>query len=146
VKNKVAANRAVKPYDLPEIRLGAQTIFSRPQSQRILQTLLRLRSLPYCRTPACAMMRHFPNRQFVRSLNLDSSLFAARFVIGWLLGGPGRGERKAIALVTAVRNTGVGLVIVAGNFANTAAVPSVTVFALVMTIVAILSSFPMRKL
>lgn len=72
--------------------------------------------------------------------------FAAMFVIGWLMGGPGSAGRKAMALGTSVRNTGVGLVIVADNFANTAAVPTVTVFALVMTIVAIVCSFPLRKI
>jgi hypothetical protein len=51
-----------------------------------------------------------------------------------------------MALGTSVRNTGVGLVIVADNFANTAAVPTVTAFALVMTIVAIACSFPLRKI
>jgi hypothetical protein len=54
-------------------------------------------------------------------------LFALMFGIGWFLWAPGYGERKAMALTNAVRNTGVSLVIVAGGFANTPAVPAVVV-------------------
>jgi bile acid:Na+ symporter, BASS family len=73
-------------------------------------------------------------------------LFASMFAIGRLLGGPDNGDRKAMALGTSVRNTGVGLVIVAANNAGTPAVPSVTVFALVMTTAAIVCSFPLRRI
>jgi bile acid:Na+ symporter, BASS family len=51
-----------------------------------------------------------------------SLLLIASWVSGWLLGGPGSGNRKAMALTTSLRNVGVGLVIAAGNFAGTAAV------------------------
>ncbi len=73
-------------------------------------------------------------------------LFVVMFAIGWFLSAPGYAERKAMALTSAVRNTGVSLVIIAEGFANTPAVPAVVVFGLVMTIAAILSSFPLRKL
>ena len=42
--------------------------------------------------------------------------------IGWLAGGPGRETRRAMALTTAVRNNGVGMVIATGSFAGTDAV------------------------
>jgi bile acid:Na+ symporter, BASS family len=51
-----------------------------------------------------------------------SALLTASWVLGWLLGGPGSENRKAMALTASLRNVGVGLVIAAGNFAGTAAV------------------------
>jgi BASS family bile acid:Na+ symporter len=51
-----------------------------------------------------------------------SALLIASCAAGWLLGGPGGANRKAMALTTALRNVGVGLVIATGNFAGTAAV------------------------
>jgi BASS family bile acid:Na+ symporter len=50
------------------------------------------------------------------------ALLIASSVSGWLLGGPGIDNRKAVALTTCLRNVGVGLVIAVGNFAGTAAV------------------------
>jgi bile acid:Na+ symporter, BASS family len=49
-------------------------------------------------------------------------LLAGSLVIGWLAGGPGRDSRRTMALTTSLRNVGVGLVIVTGNFAGTPAV------------------------
>jgi BASS family bile acid:Na+ symporter len=49
-------------------------------------------------------------------------LLVASLVIGWLAGGPGRDGRRTMALTTSLRNVGVGLVIVTGNFAGTPAV------------------------
>jgi bile acid:Na+ symporter, BASS family len=48
-------------------------------------------------------------------------LLAASLAIGWLMGGPGAELRKAMALTTALRNAGLGLVIVTGTFAGTPA-------------------------
>jgi len=57
-------------------------------------------------------------------------LLAATVGIGWVCGGPGRATRKALAVTTGVRNAAVALVIVSGNFADTAAVTSVVAYAL----------------
>jgi BASS family bile acid:Na+ symporter len=51
-----------------------------------------------------------------------SALLVASCASGWLLGGPGIDNRRAMALTTSLRNVGVALVIAAGNFAGTAAV------------------------
>ena len=51
-----------------------------------------------------------------------SALLIATCVSGWLLGGPGSDNRKAMALTASLRNVGVGLVIATGNFPGTAAV------------------------
>jgi BASS family bile acid:Na+ symporter len=53
------------------------------------------------------------------------ALLAASLMVGWAFGWPGRDNRKAMALTTALRNLGVGLVIAAANFADTAAVTAV---------------------
>jgi bile acid:Na+ symporter, BASS family len=58
-------------------------------------------------------------------------LLVASFVAGWLLGGPGGENRKAMTLTTSLRNVGVGLVIAAGNFANTAAVTAVLAYGII---------------
>lgn len=50
---------------------------------------------------------------------------------GWIAGGPGSGDRKAVALTTAIRNVGLGLVITAGAFAGTPAATAVLVYGLV---------------
>jgi BASS family bile acid:Na+ symporter len=49
-------------------------------------------------------------------------LLAACLVIGRLAGGSGTDSHKTMALTTALRNVGVGRVIVTGNFAGTPAV------------------------
>jgi BASS family bile acid:Na+ symporter len=55
-------------------------------------------------------------------------LLIASIASGWLLGGPGTGSRKALALTTSLRNVGVGLVIATANFARTAAVTATVVY------------------
>jgi bile acid:Na+ symporter, BASS family len=58
-------------------------------------------------------------------------LLAATIGIGWVCGGPARPTRKALAVTTGIRNAAVALVIVSGNFADTAAVTAVVAYALV---------------
>lgn len=53
---------------------------------------------------------------------------------GWLLGGPGRANRTAMAMATSIRNVGVALVIATASFAGTRAVTAATAFALFQTI------------
>jgi bile acid:Na+ symporter, BASS family len=50
---------------------------------------------------------------------------------GWIAGGPESNDRKAMALTTAIRNVGLGLVITAGAFAGTPAATAVLVYGLV---------------
>jgi bile acid:Na+ symporter, BASS family len=58
-------------------------------------------------------------------------LLAASLTIGWLAGGAGRDNRKTMALTTALRNVGLGLVIVTGNFAGTPAVSAALAYGIV---------------
>lgn len=62
------------------------------------------------------------------------ALVAASLIAGWILGGPGSGYRKTLAITTSVRNVGVSLVIVTSSFPGTAAVGAVTAYALFQTI------------
>lgn len=57
-----------------------------------------------------------------------SVLLMATWVSGWLLGGPGSDNRKAMALTTSLRNVGVGLVLATANFPGTAAVIAVLAY------------------
>jgi BASS family bile acid:Na+ symporter len=58
-------------------------------------------------------------------------LLAASLVIGWLAGGSGSDNRRTMALTTALRNVGVGLVIVTGNFAGTPAVSAALAYGII---------------
>ena len=58
-------------------------------------------------------------------------LLAGSCVAGWLAGGPGTSQRKTMALTTSLRNVGVGLVIVTGNFAGTPAVAAALAYGIV---------------
>lgn len=56
------------------------------------------------------------------------ALLVASWGAGWLLGGPGSDNRRALALTTSLRNVGVGLVIATRNFGGTAAVTAVLAY------------------
>ena len=56
------------------------------------------------------------------------ALLVASWAAGWLLGGPGSDNRRAMALTTSLRNVGVGLVIATSNFGGTAAVTAVLAY------------------
>ena len=58
-------------------------------------------------------------------------LLAASLVIGWLAGGPGRNNRRTMALTTSLRNVALSLVIATGNFAGTPAVSAVLAYGIV---------------
>jgi BASS family bile acid:Na+ symporter len=58
-------------------------------------------------------------------------LLIASLLLGWLAGGPGRDDRKTMALTTSLRNVGVGLVIATGNFAGTPAVSAALAYGIV---------------
>ena len=58
-------------------------------------------------------------------------LLVASLVIGWLAGGAEREIRKTMALTTALRNVGVGLVIVTANFSGTPAVSAALAYGIV---------------
>jgi BASS family bile acid:Na+ symporter len=73
-------------------------------------------------------------------------LLAASLAIGWLFSVRGIDNRKALALTTALRNVGVGLVIATGSFANTAAQTAVVAYGLIEIIGALLVARVSRTL
>ncbi len=68
---------------------------------------------------------------FLGMLALVSTALAA----GWVLGLPGSGNRRVMAITTSVRNVGVGLVIATSSFPGTPAVTATLAFALFQTVV-----------
>lgn len=59
------------------------------------------------------------------------ALMIASLMAGWLLGGPKRELRKTLAIVTSVRNAGVGMVIASSSFPGTPALTAVLAYAIV---------------
>jgi bile acid:Na+ symporter, BASS family len=59
-----------------------------------------------------------------------TALLIASWIAGWLFGGRRQDNRKAMAITTALRNLGVGLVIATGNFAGTPAVTATLAYGL----------------
>jgi bile acid:Na+ symporter, BASS family len=73
------------------------------------------------------------------------ALLAASCVVGWLLGGPGSDNRKALMLTSSLRNVGVGLVIVTTGFSDTAAVTAVVVYGIVEIIGSLMLALSCRR-
>lgn len=72
------------------------------------------------------------------------ALVLAAFVAGWVLSVPGRGNRRAMAITTSVRNVGVSLVIATASFSGTPAVTATLTFALFQTVVMALVAVVLR--
>jgi BASS family bile acid:Na+ symporter len=68
-------------------------------------------------------------------------LLVASLVIGWLAGGAEREIRRTMALTTALRNVGVGLVIVTANFPGTPAVSAALAYGIVEVLGSLLVAF-----
>ena len=62
------------------------------------------------------------------------ALVLAALAAGWLLGGSGPANRRAMAITTSVRNVGVSLVIATSSFPGTPAVTATLAFGLFQTI------------
>jgi BASS family bile acid:Na+ symporter len=58
-------------------------------------------------------------------------LLIASLAAGWLLGGPARDGRQAMALTTSLRNVGISMVIAAGSFPGTPALTAVLAYGVV---------------
>lgn len=65
-------------------------------------------------------------------------LLLASFGAGWVFGGPGAENRKALTLTTSLRNVGVGLVIATGNFAGTPAVTAALAYGIIEILASLL--------
>jgi BASS family bile acid:Na+ symporter len=67
------------------------------------------------------------------------TLLLASGLAGWLLARHNPADRRTLAVTSAVRNVGVGLVIAGGSFPGTPAVTFVTAYALIQTVVVALA-------
>jgi BASS family bile acid:Na+ symporter len=70
----------------------------------------------------------------LRAFGGMTALVLAGVAAGWLLGGPGRADRVAMAMATSVRNVAVTLVIAVASFPGTPAVTAATAFGLFQTV------------
>jgi BASS family bile acid:Na+ symporter len=82
------------------------------------------------------LLRHIRLTGFAGMLLMAVAFTAA----GWLLGGPGARNRKALALSTGVRNVGVSLVIATGSFPGSPAVSAALIFAIFQTVLLALAA------
>src|SRR6516225_7194091 len=87
------------------------------------------------------MLAQIRTRGFVGML----ILLVGSLVIGWLAGGPGTANRRTMALTTSLRNVGVGLVIVTGNFAGTPAVSAALSYGIVEVLLSLLVALWWRR-
>ena len=74
------------------------------------------------------------------------ALLAASAAAGWALASGGAADRRTLAVTTAVRNVGVGLVIAGGSFPGTPAVTFTTAYALLQTVITALGAVAVRRL
>jgi BASS family bile acid:Na+ symporter len=94
---------------------------------RRVATLLNVAFLVLVRAAQYRILLQIKPHAWVGMLTLLLSCMA----IGWLLGGKDHGGRRAMALTTAVRNNGLGMVIATGAFAGTPAVTAAMIYGLV---------------
>src|SRR5262249_9329551 len=96
----------------------------------LLSMVLNLATLGVILSVQFGMLIDIPLRGYVGML----VLVAAGVAAGWLLGGPGAGNRTAMTMATSVRNVGVSLVIAPGSFGGHQALTAVTAFAVFQTV------------
>jgi BASS family bile acid:Na+ symporter len=96
----------------------------RPANQ--LSAFLNLTVVVFILATQFRMLAAIPVRAYVGM----SILFIGSVTAGWLLGFPGRDDRKAMALTTSLRNVGVALVIATASFSGTAAVTATLAYGL----------------
>lgn len=109
---------------------------------RRLSMVLNLLTLGAVFTVQFQMLIGIPIKAFAGMF----ALVLASAVAGWLLGGPGSGNRTAMTMATAVRNVGVSLVIATASFPGSRAVTAATAFALFQTIVMALAALGWGRL
>jgi len=97
---------------------------------RWLSLLLNVALLGTILTAQFATLLAIPPRAFLGM----TALVVAGLAAGYLLGGPDRADRRAMAMATSVRNVVVTLVIAVASFPGTPAVTAATAFGLFQTI------------
>jgi BASS family bile acid:Na+ symporter len=90
---------------------------------------------------------HFRTLAHNRSIGFAGlpTLLISTLTIGWILGGSDNQSRRSLALVTSLRNVGVGLVIAAGALAGTPAVSAVLSYGIVEVLGSLLLAMWWRR-
>jgi BASS family bile acid:Na+ symporter len=109
--------------------LGVRRAFPR-LANRLHRPANRLSAILNLATFGVVLAAYFPLLAEIRLRGYMGmlALLLTSWAAGWLLGGPGSDNRRALALTTSLRNVGVGLVIATGNFGGTAAVTAVLAY------------------
>jgi bile acid:Na+ symporter, BASS family len=72
-------------------------------------------------------------------------VFFASVFVGWLMGGPGRDQRKALSFNTTLRNIPAAMVVASANFPGRAAIAAVFVYAIFSTLGTLALVFLIRR-
>ena len=116
----------------------------RPQfAERLLNPLELISKIMNLSVVGLILVTQFPMLMEVKIRGFVGMLIllVASLVIGWVAGGTGSNNRKTMALTTSLRNVGVGLVIVTGNFAGTPAVSAALAYGIVQVFGSLLVAF-----
>jgi BASS family bile acid:Na+ symporter len=106
-------------------RPALATALQKPANQA--SAILNLTVVVFILATQFGMLSALPPRAYAGM----SGLLIASLTAGWVLGGPGRENRKAMTLTTSLRNVGVGLVIATGSFPGTPAVTATLAYGLI---------------
>jgi bile acid:Na+ symporter, BASS family len=112
-------------------------------ANRLLRPANLLSAILNLATLVVVLLAYFPLMAEIRLRGYLGmlALLVASWATGWLLGGPGSDTRRALALTTALRNVGVGLVIATSNFGDTAAVTAVLAYGIFEIVGTLLLAF-----
>jgi bile acid:Na+ symporter, BASS family len=126
--------RALLVTQLLPLLLGLALRHWRPRlAERLLKPFELISKMLNLSVVVLILASQFPMLMEIRLRGFAGMLMllAATLIIGWLAGGAGSENRRTMALTTALRNVGVGLVIVTGNFAGTPAVSAALAYGIV---------------
>ena len=132
--NVIGIVSALLVTQLLPLLLGMLVRHRYPQlAEKLLSPLELLSKILNLSAAALILGTQFPMLAEIRPRGFVGMLIllSASLVIGWLAGGSDSGTRKTMALTTSLRNVGVGLVIVTGNFAGTPAVSAALAYGIV---------------
>jgi BASS family bile acid:Na+ symporter len=73
-------------------------------------------------------------------------LFFISLLLGWFFGGESVPSRKTMALTSAIRNTGISMVIAIDNFSGTITVGVVILWGLIMTVFGLSAIIPFKRI
>lgn len=73
-------------------------------------------------------------------------LFMISLAMGWFAGGKSTASKKSTALLAAIRNTGIGMIIAMDNFSGTVTVMVVIIWGLIMSVLGLFTIVPFKRI